>query len=254
MTHPILEELEKAADEILSKSKQPDELDPDEISEEADEEEDAEDEAEEEADGGSTEDENEDENEDEGEDEDEDDMKKGVDTEPLDPRESEALSAMVEIIAKSLGDVMTEITDVQRINEGSSEVLAKSQLSQRVLLDENAKALEKAAEERSQIAKSLEARLQAIEDKLDEISAQPAHMRKSVAASTQGVVDRNFGASLHGTGGGNKTLSKSEVVGLLNNELASGSPIVRPEDIVAIESGGQMRSEIRALIDSKSAR
>lgn len=233
MHQPTLEELEKAADDILSKAQESEELDPADIAEGAQAPEDDDESAEDEA----------------GE-----DVKKSLLNEVIDddPEATETMTALVEIFAKSLSGVMENVSNSQEFAENSSTILAKSLLAQNIILDEQKAGLQKANEQLSALSKSMLERLEAIESKLDQFGAQPAHMRKSVASYN--VADRNFQNSLAGSDQPRTTLSKAQILGILNNELMSGSPIVTAQDIIAAESGGSMRQEIRALLDSKCAR
>lgn len=252
-TRDPIEELDKAADEILSKSEKTEELKADDISEEADETEEEED-----ADGGAEEsedaadDDSDDVDDDDADDED-GDMEKSVETDVIGADDvSETASAMVEILAKSLADVMENITETKEASDNTSAVLAKSLLAQNMILNEQKTDLVKTNRELSALSKSLAKRLDAIDQKLDSLSAQPAHMRKSVGSYA--VTDRNFKGSLDGTGGDMQPLSKSEAIGILTNELMNGSGGVTAQDIVQLESGGTVREEIRALLNSKRAR
>lgn len=256
MNQRTLDELDRSADEILSKSEKSEELDPEEISEDAEA---AEDEDEKEADGGDEESVAEDEDQDEDTDEDdddeeEDDVKKSLMHEVIDENHvSEEMTAIVEIFAKSLADVMENVTDSRTVTENTSAILAKSLLAQNVILKDQKEDLEKTNQQLNDLNKALTEKLEAIDAKIDAMRTEPAHMRKSV--STYSVTDRNFKGSLQGSDSdAGQKLSKSEMISILNNELYSGSPIVRPEDIVMLESGAPMRSEIAALLNSKSTR
>lgn len=256
MNDSILEMLEESADELLSKARKSDELDPDEITE------DAETEEEEDADGGEAEDfdESDDEPEDDesGDESDDDesedeedsaDMNKSVITTAMEDDEtSEMLTALVEVFAKSLADVQDTNESMHNFNKTSSDALAKSLLAQNVILGEQAKSL---SETRAQLADIKES-IGVLAAKMEDISAQPAHMRKSVQSYT--VTDRNFQGSLEGSETQPQPLSKAEVLSILNNELVSGSNIVTADDIVSAESGAPLRSDIRALLASKRAR
>lgn len=252
MQQPTLEELETAADEILSKAKKSEELDPDEISEDAEAEDEViDDEPDDDADDADdTDDEGEEED---SEDEDDDDVKKSLQSAILDSDDdpaAETMNAVAEIIAKSMADVMDNVTGSREYSENSNAILAKSLLAQNVILHEQAESLQKTNRRLSSMTKSLEEKLDLLEAKIDKLGAQPAHMRKSVASYTE----RNFAESVGGTGAGSQQLSKAQVNEILTNELMSGSGIVTAQDIVALESGAAMRPEITALIDSRRAR
>ena len=88
-------------------------------------------------------------------------------------------------------------------------------------------------------------------DSLDTSSSQPAHMRKSMVAVN--VHDRDFDRSVNGvkTVGGFDTLSKSQVLGVLDNEFRSGNQNVTPSDIISYESGAPLRQDLQSLVASK---
>lgn len=255
MNLSILEELEKESEEILSKAKDSEKLDAGEISEEA------EDEEQDEADGGDEEPEededdaeDEDSEEDEGEedeDSDADDIKKAIEREVLsESGETEIVSALAEIIAKSLADVMDNVTDAQAFSESSAGVLAKSLLAQNVTLDRQTRDFRKMNKSLAEKLDTVEAKVDDLAGQLESLGTQPAHMRKSVASYTE----RNFAQSVGGTGEGQTQLTKSQINDILTSELMSGSSVVTDQDILNNESGASMRPEIRALIDSRRAR
>lgn len=242
MNHPTLEELEQASEEILSKAKKSEKLDPDDIAENAEEAADDADDSSEDADAVD--------DADDAEGEEDEDAEKSIETESVE--DADLASAMAEVMAKSLADVTESVAGSQEFAEKSSVVLAKSILAQNVILNEQKAAYEKTSRKLDKLNKSLEQKLAAIDAKLEELGAQPAHMRKSVAS--ENVIDRNFNGSLEGTGKQQRTLSKAEMVSILNNELANGSQVVTPMDILQLESGGQMRDDIRVLLESKATR
>lgn len=123
MNQPILDELEQAADEILSKSKEAETIEPEDVSEDAEETDDA--------NGGEAEDEPDDGTEDsKDDDEPADSVKKSFEQEILgeDGVRTETMSALVEIFAKSLTDVIENVADSRETSENSSSTLAKSLL------------------------------------------------------------------------------------------------------------------------------
>lgn len=241
----IFDELEQAADEIL-KGQKSEKLSPDEISEEADDTEDApdveDDDAEQNADG---------ETDGEDDDDDDDDVEKS-ESDMFYGDDTAMASALAEIVAKSISDVNESLSDSKEFTEQTTSVLAKSILAQNMILTEQKANLEKTNKQLMRLTKSMAAKLDTVLEQLDSFGAQPAHGRKSVAAHN--VVDRNFKGSLEGSGSQSDALSKSEVLNILTNEVMNGSGVVVPDDIIAVESGGTMRPEVRALLKTKSAR
>lgn len=165
---------------------------------------------------------------------------------------SEFFSAVVEVLTKSLSDVQYDTMVASKGAEAASEVLAKSMNAMIV-----ANAALRADNERltrriNKLEKSITQGFEKIMDSLDEMSSQPAHMRKSMRAVN--VHDKDFGASLDGvqTPGGFESLSKSQVLTVLNNELYGGNPNVLPTDIISYESGAPLRPDLQALVASKS--
>lgn len=250
---PTLEELEREADEILSKASKTDDINPDDISKDADD-------AEPESEDSAKEPENEPDKPDEDSSDDGDDTEKSVDTGILDGSMAPELdgsvapeavaTAVIDVFAKSLADVMENISDSKEYSETSAAVLAKSLRAQNVILSEQNDVLAKTNRALATLQKSIMDRLDELDARLDEFGAQPAHMRKSVAAYT----DRNFAESVGGPGAGRPTLTKSQVTNILTNELLSGSTIVTDQDVINNEAGVAMRPEVRELIESKIAR
>ena len=165
---------------------------------------------------------------------------------------SEFFSAVVEVLTKSLSDVQYDTMVASKGAEAANEVLAKSMNAMIV-----ANAALRADNERltrriNKLEKSITQGFEKIMDSLDEMSSQPAHMRKSMRAVN--VHDKEFGASLDGvqTPGGFESLSKSQVLTVLNNELYGGNPNVLPTDIISYESGAPLRPDLQALVASKS--
>ena len=165
---------------------------------------------------------------------------------------SEFFSAVVEVLTKSLSDLQYDTLVASKGAEAANEVLAKSMNAMIV-----ANAALRADNERltrriNKLEKSITQGFEKIMDSLDEMSSQPAHMRKSMRAVN--VHDKDFGASLDGvqTPGGFESLSKSQVLTVLNNELYGGNPNVLPTDIISYESGAPLRPDLQALVASKS--
>lgn len=165
---------------------------------------------------------------------------------------SEFFSAVVEVLTKSLSDVQYDTMTAAKEAGAANDVLAKSMNAMIV-----ANAALRADNERltrriNKLEKSITQGFEKIMDSLDEMSSQPAHMRKSMRAVN--VHDKDFGASLDGvqTPGGFESLSKSQVLTVLNNELYGGNPNVLPTDIISYESGAPLRPDLQALVASKS--
>lgn len=164
---------------------------------------------------------------------------------------SEFMAAVVEVLTKSLSDVQYDMQHQKRVNEASSEIMAKSM--QAVL---QANATLQATNDRltrriNKIEKSMSQGFDRIMDSLDEIASQPAGMRKSLASID--VHDRDFGSSLNGqpVSAGFESLSKSQVLSTLQNELMSGNTSVTPQDIIGYESGAPLRTDLQTLVANK---
>ena len=164
---------------------------------------------------------------------------------------SEFLASVVDILAKSMGDVQYDVQSQGRAQSAATEILAKSigavmQANQSLKADN-----ERLTRRINKLEKSITQGFEKVMDSLDEISAQPAHMRKSMASVS--VHDRNFDRSLNGqqTVGGFESLSKSQVLTVLNNELYAGNQNVTPQDIISYESGAPLRHDLQSLVESK---
>lgn len=281
-----LAELDAAADELLAKSKaaeeesadeekeEEEEVKPEEVSEEAtsDEKEKAEEtedkeetvekseeseEFSEETDEKSEETEDSDEEEDEEEETAEDVQKsfqedfKADETIQKGVGDSEFNAAVIEILAKALGDMQYDIHRSGKTQGAATDILAKSlqavmQTNQRLQADND-----KLTRRINKLEKSITHGFERVMDSLDEISSQPASMRKSVASIA--VHDRDFGQSLNGhkTVTGFESLSKAQVLGVLNAELYAGNQNVTPSDIISYESGAPLREDLKALVSNK---
>lgn len=161
------------------------------------------------------------------------------------------LSAIADILAKSLGDVQYGVHTQSKQQEAVSDVLAKSLqaviASNQSLQSDN----ERLTRRLNRLEKSVNKGFDKLMDCLDDMASRPAYMRKSV--SSIAVHDRDFGSSINGTPvmQGFESLSKSQVLTILNNELYSGSPSVTPNDIISYESGAPLREDLKALVASK---
>lgn len=171
-------------------------------------------------------------------------VKKGMDS-------SEFLSSVVDIFAKSLGDMQYDVQSQGRQQSAASEILAKSlqavMATNQSLRSEN----ERLTRRINKLEKSMSSGFEKVLDAIDTMSAQPAHMRKSMASIN--VQDRDFDRSLNGqqTVGGFESLSKSQVLTVLNNELYAGNQNVTPTDIISYESGAPLRQDLQTLVAQK---
>mgnify|MGYP007038455030 CR=1 FL=1 len=170
--------------------------------------------------------------------EDNEDIKKSMDA-------SEFLTAMTEVLAKSLTDVVfTNQISAQRSSD-NDDVLAKSLHASLSLNKSMAAELTAVKKQNETLKKSITEGFDRIQEQLEQFSHQPASMRKSVGNIQ--VQDRNFQKSLSG-GQAGMNLSKSEVLAKLNNMMYSGNPLVTPQDIISYESGAPLRPEVAQLI------
>ena len=164
---------------------------------------------------------------------------------------SEFYSAVVEVLTKSLSDVQYDTMTAAKEAGAANDVLAKSMnaviVANAALRADN----ERLTRRINKLEKSISQGFDKIMDSLDEMSSQPAHMRKSMRAVN--VHDKDFGASLDGvqTAGGFDSLSKSQVMTILNSELYGGNPNVQATDIISYESGAPLRPDLQALVASK---
>lgn len=164
---------------------------------------------------------------------------------------SEFFSAMVDVMAKSLGDMQYDANQSRKYSEQNSAVLAKSMqammLANKALADDNARLTRRI----NKLEKSITTGFEKVMGSLDAISSQPAHMRKSLNSIQ--VRDRDFGSSLNGapTQVGFESLNKSQVLNILNGELYSGNPNVTAQDIIGYESGAPLRPDLQAFVASK---
>lgn len=205
-------------------------------------------------------DDDEDEDEDDFEDDDDDEetveksMRDRFEQDPLirsHMQNSEFMSAVVDVMAKSLADVQHDLTVKSRDDNNATAVLAKSLKA--VVAHNQALQLEndKLSRRLNRLEKSISHGFDRIIDSLEDMSTQPATMRKSVASIN--VHDRDFDRSLNGvrTVGGFESLSKSQVLNVLNTELYAGNALVSASDIISYESGAPLRDELKNLVASK---
>lgn len=170
---------------------------------------------------------------------------------------SEFLSAVTEILSKSMADVCYDLRRGMNASSDNSDVLAKSlqaslQLNKAmseeidVLKAQNDELKSQNAELKEDIQKSFADFKDFMEEKFDDFSRQPSTMRKSLASVN--VHERNFQKSLD-TGAGMQ-LSKSEVLAKMSNMVMQGNPIVTSNDIISYESGAPLRPEVAQLINN----
>lgn len=166
-------------------------------------------------------------------------------------QDSEFYSAIVDILAKSLGSVQFDVLSNSKSQSAASDIIAKSIQAviqaNKSLQSEN----EKLTRRINKLEKSISQGFERVMDSLDEISSQPAHMRKSLASIS--VHNRDFDTSLNGqkTVGKFDSLSKSQVLDILNAELFSGNQNVTPQDIIGYESGAPLKQNLKTLVESK---
>lgn len=171
------------------------------------------------------------------------DIRRGMDA-------SEFLTSVVEILSKSLGDVLFEVQSNGQDSQATATVLGKS--LQAALMQNTHMADELAAlrAENAELKKSISEGFDGLSVALNQFMTQPAAMRKSVESIH--VMDRNFGKSLDTGADGFESLSKSQVMAVLNQELYKGNPSVQATDIIGYESGAPLRPELRQLVMNAS--
>lgn len=172
--------------------------------------------------------------------------------------QSEFYAAIVDIFAKSLGDMQYDVQHQSRAQAAATDILAKSLKAvintNRTLQSDNnklTKKLNRLEKSMSSGFESMSQELERVMSSLEEISSQPVGMRKSLASIS--VRDRDFDQSINGqkTIGGIETLSKSQVLDILNTELYSGNQNVTPQDIISYESGAPLKPHLQSLVASK---
>ena len=172
------------------------------------------------------------------------DISKGVDT-------SEFQAALVTSTVKALGEMQYDLYNNQKNSAKATDVLAKS-LQAVIASNTSLKAENDKLNRRiTKLEKSLEKGIESVLTALDELSTQPAHMRKSVGSIN--VHDKDFNKSVNGEGTNDfDSLSKGQVMTILNNELYAGNSMVQPSDIISYESGAPLRPELKTLVVNKS--
>ena len=155
---------------------------------------------------------------------------------------SRAFADAIEVLHKS-------ITDMGSANNTTDGILAKSLIS---LINANSSLKEEnhALNERlDNIEKSMGEKFDTLLDAVESMANQPANMRKSM--KNVHVHDRDFAKSLNGNVNKFDSLSKSEVLGILNDELYNNNPSVTVSDVIGFESGAPLRPELKALVENK---
>ena len=164
---------------------------------------------------------------------------------------SEFQAAMVAATAKSLGELQYDIRQNNKNDNQIAGILVKS--FQAVIAANNQLRVDndRLTRRLNKLEKSLDTGFENIMEAIDNLSTQPAHMRKSV--SSINVYDKDFNKSVNGNGGvsGFESLTKSQVLTTLTNELYANNPEVRTQDIISYESGAPLREELKALVVSK---
>lgn len=160
---------------------------------------------------------------------------------------SEFQAGIVAAMSKALAEIQYDIYSSNKGQNSVSSVLAKSLkaliTSNQLLKSENDKLLRRV----NHLEKSIDQKFDQILDSLDSFSIQPAHMRKSVGSIS--VHDKNFNTSLTGTNTTDiNSLTKSQVLDVLTQQLYAGNSVVRPDDVIAYESGAPLRPELQTLV------
>lgn len=169
-----------------------------------------------------------------------DTIQKGMDA-------SEFLTSVVEILSKSLADVCFEVQANGHDAQTSTSTLAKSLAASLQLNQNMAAQLAAMKAENDGLKKSITEGFENLTQMLSDVLSQPATMRKSVGNIN--VHQRNFDQSLNGGGAsGFESLSKAQVMDVLNAELFKGNPVVQASDIIGYESGAPLRNEVKTLV------
>lgn len=164
---------------------------------------------------------------------------------------SEFYAAMVDVLTKSLGDMQYDVQSQGRQSASANEVLAKS-LNAMIQTNATLRAdNERLTRRINKLEKSMSQGFDKVMDALDDISSQPSHMRKSMASIS--IHDRDFGSSINGQKvvGGFESMSKAQVLSVLNNEMFAGNQNVTAQDIISYESGAPLRQDLQSLVASK---
>lgn len=166
---------------------------------------------------------------------------------------SEFLQSLVSILTKSMADNTFETQVLRDASMENSGILAKSLQASLALNKAMGAQLDEVKSQNAELKKSLDSineTLSGVSSMLEEISHQPAGMRKSV--SNIQTMDRNFSKSLNGVPENPmSSLSKSQVMDMLTQEMYAGNQLVTPTDIISYESGAPLRPEVASLIQNK---
>lgn len=164
---------------------------------------------------------------------------------------SEFLTAVVEVLSKSMSDLQYDMITGAKGQASANDILAKSLQASLAMNAALRQDNDKLTRRINKLEKSLSVGFDKIMDALDDISSQPVGMRKSLASVS--VQDRNFEASTEGLvrPAGFESLSKSQVMSVLENELIAGNPAVSASDIIGYESGAPIRQDLQHLVVSK---
>lgn len=171
-------------------------------------------------------------------------LEKSTETEVIEKsvNNSRAFADAIEVLHKS-------ITDMGSANNTTDGILAKSLIS---LINANNSLKEEnhtLNERLDSIEKSMGEKFDTLLDAVESMANQPANMRKSM--KNVHVHDRDFAKSLNGNVNKFDSLSKSEVLGILNDELYNNNPSVTVSDVIGFESGAPLRPELKALVENK---
>lgn len=164
-------------------------------------------------------------------------------------------AGLVTELCKALGSVSYAVGQSRRSGDASDSLIMKSvaavMRAQAQVTDQVAAENRMLRRQMNSMQKSMESGFQDLQNMLEQFGQQPAHMRKSM--SSVHAHERNFQASLNGgaVAPSAETLSKSAVLGVLQNELFNGNPHVTAEAIVGYESGAPLTPELLALVNNK---
>ena len=162
---------------------------------------------------------------------------------------SEFQAAMVAALAKALGDIQYDMNNNIKSDNHATSILAKSLqaviASNQQLRTDN----DRLTRRLNKLEKSLNQGFEGVMEAIDNLSTQPAHIRKSVGSIN--IHDKDFSKSVAGSGNSVESLTKSQVMSILTNELYANNPEVRAADIISYESGAPLRPELQSLVASK---
>lgn len=183
----------------------------------------------------------------------EDDLEKSLKTQFINEANtgnSEFLEAIVNVLSKSLAENVYNLQTLSGNTQASTDVLAKS-LQANLGLNKSLQAtVNELKRENIELKKSIAEGFSSLQDSLDSALSQPSRMRKSLATNVA-VNDKDFTHSLSGQYSPSDSLSKSQVMGILNSELFSGNPMITAQDVISYESGAPLREEVRNLVINK---